>query len=93
MPSTDLKDILSMVYQAGAARVPEWKLTWVDDDMPTLNRALNMQYLVRHDEEEFSTFSLTAAGYQAIGKKVPGSMSIAYWIKSWFRGGNSQIDL
>jgi hypothetical protein len=48
---------------------------------------------VRHDEEEFSTFSLTAAGYRAIGKTVPSSMSITYWIKSWFRGGNSEIDL
>lgn len=86
MTANDLAAVLLILHQAGAERVPAGKLQWTSNMAPALNRALNMQYMIRHEAASGMTFSLTEAGYIAIGKEVPRHMSASRFFRSFFRG-------
>jgi len=66
-----LYHILNTLHRAGGQNVPAYKLPWVVDDFPAINRALDMSYITRLGTDNNSTFSLTRSGYDAIDKEPP----------------------
>ncbi|WP_337268884.1 hypothetical protein [Oryzifoliimicrobium ureilyticus] len=84
--STDLRQLLQTLYDAGASRVPASQLPWTSDDAGVIHRALNMQYMIRREGRNDVTFSLSEAGYKAIGQGAPTHMSLARVIRSLFGG-------
>lgn len=84
MVSRDLYDLLMILYDAGARSVPAEEVAWTSDMSATLNRALNMQYLVYRDSKRGRQFSLTTAGYNAIGKQPPDYTSLSSIFSAFF---------
>ena len=82
MTSADLHHILKTVHDAGASRVPAEDLGWTSDMTPAILRALNMQYLIARDTRHGRAFSLTEAGYRALGVEPPNYMSISRMLRS-----------
>ncbi|WP_426230089.1 hypothetical protein [Pararhizobium sp. DWP3-4] len=80
----DLKDLLMLVYDAGAENVPASEIAWRQDQMPILMRALNMGYVRYRERAGTKHFYLTRAGYSAIGIE-PLSYSPSAILSGWFR--------
>ncbi len=59
---------------------------------PALNHALTMQYIVHRDTKNGRLFSLTEAGYSAIGREAPTYMSISRAFRSLFRVRGGSLD-
>lgn len=74
--SNELHKVLSVLYEAGGEGVPASELRWTKDMVPTLNRALEMQYIRRRETRSEVVFSLTRAGYETIGARKPAYMSL-----------------
>ena len=85
MTSPDLLDVLKTLHEAGASRVPAEELGWTSEMTPAIMRALNMQYVIARDTRNGRLFSLTAAGYRAIGIEPPNYMSISGMLRSMLR--------
>lgn len=92
MVAADLHEVLNILYEAGASRVPAADIGWTKDMAPVLNHALNMQYMVHHDTDTGRLFSLTDAGYTALGHKPPSYMSVGRILGSLFGRKRSHID-
>jgi hypothetical protein len=92
MLSPDLHEVLTVLYNAGASRVPAEELEWSKEMTPALNHALTMQYIVRRDTRHGRLFSLTEAGYTAIGQEAPAHLSISRAFRSIFRIGGGSPD-
>ncbi|MBD9652976.1 hypothetical protein IB267_31925 [Ensifer sp. ENS09] len=74
MLADDLKNVLEELYRAGAHRVPAEDIDWPQDLHAAVFRALNMQYMIRRQDDAGRVeFSLTRAGYAAIDAEVPWS--------------------
>jgi CTP-dependent riboflavin kinase len=82
MVSPDLLNILKTLHDAGASRVPADEIGWTSDMTPTILRALNMQYIISRDTRDGRLFSLTEAGYQALGTEPPNYMSFSRMLRS-----------
>jgi hypothetical protein len=80
----DLKDLLRLLYNAGAENVPASETGWRQDQMPILMRALDMGYVGYRERAGTKHFSLTKAGYSAIGIE-PLSYSPLAILGGWFR--------
>ncbi|WP_158693369.1 hypothetical protein [Neorhizobium alkalisoli] len=91
MLSRDLHIVLTILYEAGASRVPASQIAWTSDMTPALNRALNMQYIVHRDGKSERLFSLTEAGYAAIDRQPPAYMSISRTMRLLFRIGDGSV--
>lgn len=85
MVAPDLYLILKGLFEAGARDVPGSELPWKARDAPTILYALNMLYMTRLQTEDGTYFSLTPAGYRAIGKEAPAPASIMGLLRSMFR--------
>ncbi len=84
MVSRDLYDLLMILYDAGARRVPAEEVAWTSDMSAALNRALNMQYVTYRDSKDGRRFSLTKAGYLAIDKQPPDYTSLSSIVSALF---------
>lgn len=84
MVSRDLYDLLMILYNAGARRVPAEEIGWTSDMSAILNHALNMQYVVYRDGKDGRRFSLTKAGYLAIGRQPPDYTSLSSIFSAFF---------
>jgi hypothetical protein len=84
MVSRDLHDLLIILYDAGARSVPAEEIAWTSDMSPILNHALNMQYIVYREGKRGRRFSLTKAGYMAIGKRPPDYTSLSSIFSAFF---------
>jgi hypothetical protein len=82
MVARDLHDVLTILYEAGATRVPASDVEWSSEMTPALNRAISMQYIVYQENSKGRRFSLSEAGYIAIGKQPPNYMSISRTLRS-----------
>jgi hypothetical protein len=82
MVSRDLNDILEILYQAGAYRVPAEDIAWSVDQAPAVFRALNMSYIRKIPTRSGNRFSLTRAGYEAIDREVPCDKIFRHMIRS-----------
>ncbi|WP_043616229.1 hypothetical protein [Ensifer sp. ZNC0028] len=72
MLAADLKNVLEELYRAGAHRVPAEDIDWPEHLHAAVFRALNMQYMVRRQDDAGRVeFSLTRAGYAAIDAELP----------------------
>ncbi len=85
MTAPDLHEVLTILYNAGASRVPASELRWSRDMTAALNYALTMQYIIHRDTKDGRLFSLTEAGYSAIGQEAPAQISISRAFRSLFR--------
>lgn len=82
MVSPDLLNVLKTLHDAGASRVPADTLGWTSDMTPAILRALNMQYVIARDTRNGRLFSLTEAGYRALGVEPPNYMSFSRMMRS-----------
>ncbi|TDK35050.1 hypothetical protein E2F50_12330 [Rhizobium deserti] len=82
MVEPDLHNVLLILYNAGATRVPASEVQWESQMAPALNRAMSMQYIVYRDTSKGRRFSLTEAGYVAIGQEPPNYMSVSRMLRS-----------
>ena len=82
MVSRDLHDILEILYQSGAYRVPADEIAWSVDQAPAVFRALNMSYIRKIQTRSGNRFSLTLAGYKAIGREVPSDKIFRHMVRS-----------
>jgi hypothetical protein len=82
MVSPDLLIVLKSLYDAGASRVSADELGWTSDMTPAILRALNMQYVIARDTRNGRVFSLTEAGYRAVGVEPPNYMSLSRMLRS-----------
>ncbi|RWX77063.1 hypothetical protein EPK99_15500 [Neorhizobium lilium] len=82
MVADDLHEVLLILYNAGASRVPASDVEWSTQMAPALNRAFSMQYIIYRDTSRGRRFSLTESGYLAIGKEPPNYMSISRMFRS-----------
>lgn len=87
MISGDLKQVLEEVYRAGAHRVPADDIDWPQELHAAVFRALNMQYITRREIEGVVRFSLTQAGYRAIGVDVPWGRILRQRMRDLLRMG------
>ncbi|WP_117190889.1 hypothetical protein [Rhizobium terrae] len=87
MLSRDLHEVLTILYEAGASRVPADEIGWTSDMAAAINYALTMQYVIHREGKAGRVFSLTEAGFRAIGQEPPAYMSISRTIRSLFRFG------
>jgi len=62
-----LKTVLTKLHEAGGSRVPADQIAWTADMVPAINFALSMQYMIYRETSLGRLYSLTDAGYQAIG--------------------------
>jgi hypothetical protein len=87
MVARDLHDVLMILHDAGERRVPASELAWKPDMAPAINRAISMQYIVYRDGAKGRRFSLTKAGYAAIGRTPPNATSLSGAFRSLFGFG------
>ncbi len=85
MTSPDLLEVLTVLLEAGAERVPAEKLAWTPDMTPALNHAISMQYVIRKGSGSGTRFSLSESGYTALGLEPPRHMTVSRVIRSLFR--------
>jgi len=71
MTSARLKLVLVLLYDAGASRVPAKDIEWTPEMVPEINKAVTMQYMIWRETDGGRIYSLTAAGYSAIGHDRP----------------------
>ncbi len=69
MTSDELRTVLRRLHDAGASRVPADEIGWTPDLVPAMNQALTMSYMIYRDTKIGRLYSLTDAGYQAIGER------------------------
>lgn len=84
MAEHDLHEVLMILHEAGERRVPASELAWNPGMAPAINRAISMQYIVYRDGSDGRRFSLTKAGYAAIGKTPPNVTSLSGAFRSLF---------
>ncbi len=63
----DLKDVLTILYLAGAENIPASKVPWEPNMLPAINIALNMGYMRYSLKNGQRYFFLTDVGYRKIG--------------------------
>ncbi|MDQ1194375.1 hypothetical protein [Agrobacterium sp. SORGH_AS 787] len=63
----DLKDVLTILYLAGAEKVPASELAWNPSMLAAINVAVNMGYMRYSVKDGMRYFFLTDAGYHKIG--------------------------
>lgn len=85
MTSPDLLEVLTVLLEAGAERVPAENLAWTPEMTPALNHAISMQYVIRKRTGSGTRFSLSESGYKALGLKPPRHMTVSRFILSLFR--------
>ncbi len=68
MIAADLENVLTILFDAGASRVPAEKTGWTVDMVPAVNRALTMGYVTWHDTKAGRSYSLTDAGYRSLNR-------------------------
>lgn len=76
MVRKELFEVLSILHQAGGHKVPAEDLRWTTDMFPALNLALAMHYMKRQETRWGVVFSLTRAGYEALGEQWPADISL-----------------
>lgn len=81
--ATSLKDLLAVLYEAGAEDVPADETGWTSDMTPALVTAINMGYVRYRDRGDVRYFSLTKVGYDAIGIAPPDHSPWGL-IRAWF---------
>lgn len=85
MVAEDLHDVLKQLFDAGGRDVAAKDLPWTPQAAPAILRGLSMLYISRRDAVDGPHFSLTAAGYRAIGEPPPRPASIVGLIRLMFR--------
>jgi hypothetical protein len=78
----DLRDVLLLLYDAGAENVPAHAIAWRADMTPAINVGMNMGYMRYRERGGVRHFYLTEAGYSKIG--IPPYSpwaSMRSWIK------------
>ncbi len=82
----DLRDVLLLLYEAGAENVPAHSIEWRTDMTPAINVGMNMGYMRYRERDGVRYFYLTDAGYSKIG--IPPFSpwdSALSWLKGLFR--------
>lgn len=86
---TPLQELLRILYESGAEDVPADEIDWRPHMTPVLMRALNMGYVRYRDRKGVRHFSLTEAGYNAIGLEYP---TYSAWsvLRDWLSGAGKR---
>jgi len=63
----DLREVLTVLHEAGAEGVPSSRIGWDSHMTPAINVALNMGYMRYTERDGERYFSLTRVGYQKVG--------------------------
>lgn len=82
----DLKNVLTILYLAGAENIPASKVPWEPNMLAAINIALNMGYMRYSLKNGERYFFLTDVGYQKIGIS-PFSVRryVVETLKRWLR--------